>query len=75
MQSDAPNVTEYLKEAPEDRLETLKRLRDLCQEHLPDFDETMEYGMPSYSRERMDKPQIWFIYRQPYISRRGDGRW
>lgn len=50
MQSDAATVNEYLNEIPEDRLTALTQLRKLCQQHLTDFDESMEYGMPSYSR-------------------------
>ena len=51
MQSDAANVSEYLKEVPEDRLSALTQIRLLCREHLPEFEESMQYGMPSYSRE------------------------
>ena len=50
MQSDAATVSEYLKEVPEDRSSTLARIRELCQEYLTEFEESMQYGMPSYSR-------------------------
>lgn len=50
MQSNAPTVDEYLEEVPEDRVSALKHLRHLCQEHLVGFEESMMYGMPSYSR-------------------------
>jgi len=50
MQSDAATVNEYLKKVPEERLTALKQLRSLCQQHLTEFEESMEYGMPSYSR-------------------------
>jgi uncharacterized protein YdhG (YjbR/CyaY superfamily) len=50
MQSEAATVTEYLKEVPKDRLPALIHLRKLCREHLTEFEESMEYGMPSYSR-------------------------
>jgi len=50
MQSDATTVVEYLKEVPDDRLSALIQLRELCQEHLAEFEESMAYGMPSYSR-------------------------
>jgi uncharacterized protein YdhG (YjbR/CyaY superfamily) len=50
MQSEAATVTEYLKEVPEDRLPALTQIQRLCQQHLSEFEESMEYGMPSYSR-------------------------
>lgn len=50
MQSKAKDVTAYIDEAPADRREALNRLRDLCREILLDFEETMEYGGPSYKR-------------------------
>jgi uncharacterized protein YdhG (YjbR/CyaY superfamily) len=51
MQSDAATVSEYLKEVPEDRLSAISQIRTLCQEHLSEFEESMQYGMPSYSRD------------------------
>lgn len=51
MQSDAPTVNEYLAEVPADRLPALTQLRKLCQKHLHGFEENMQYGMPSYSRD------------------------
>jgi uncharacterized protein YdhG (YjbR/CyaY superfamily) len=51
MQSDAKTVSEYLKEVPQERTAALAHIRELCQEHLPEFDESMQYGMPSYSRD------------------------
>ena len=50
MQSNATTVNEYLEEVPEDRLVALTQLRKLCQKHLTGFEESMQYGMPSYSR-------------------------
>jgi uncharacterized protein YdhG (YjbR/CyaY superfamily) len=50
MQSQAKTVTAYLKEVPKDRLEALKRLRELCLKHLTGFEESMMYGGPCYSR-------------------------
>ncbi|MBK5109597.1 MAG: DUF1801 domain-containing protein [Anaerolineales bacterium] len=29
----------------------LTKIRELCQEHLAEFEESMQYGMPSYSRD------------------------
>lgn len=51
MQSDAKTVTEYLKEVPVERKTVLAQLRKLCRSHLKDFRESMEYSMPSYSRD------------------------
>ncbi|NJM41680.1 MAG: DUF1801 domain-containing protein [Anaerolineae bacterium] len=50
MQSQAKTVTAYLKEVPKDRLEGLKKLRELCLKHLTGFEESMMYGGPCYSR-------------------------
>ena len=50
MQSKAKDVTAYIEEAPAERQEGLTRLRDLCREILLDFEETMDYGGPSYKR-------------------------
>ena len=50
MQSTASTVDDYLDEAPPERVAALQALRRLCQAQLPDFDESMTYGMPCYSR-------------------------
>lgn len=50
MQSSAKTVTAYLKEVPAERKAALKQLRDLCRTKLTDFEETMDYGGPSYKR-------------------------
>ena len=50
MQSDAKTVSAYLEEVPVERRAALARLRALCLEHLPDYEEGMYYGMPGYSR-------------------------
>ena len=51
MQSNASSVSDYLNEVPDERLKAIIHIRELCQQHLPDFDESMQYGMPSYSRD------------------------
>ncbi|MEO8354437.1 MAG: DUF1801 domain-containing protein [Chloroflexota bacterium] len=43
-------MTTYIEESPAERPETLTRLRDLCRALLTDFEETMDYGGPCYSR-------------------------
>ncbi|MCC6643517.1 DUF1801 domain-containing protein [Candidatus Peregrinibacteria bacterium] len=53
MQSKAKTVTEYLKEVPSDRLDTLLEIRDLCLQNLNGFQESMQYGMPTYSRNNV----------------------
>ena len=50
MQSSAKTVHAYLKEVPAERQAALKQLRDLCRSVLVGFKESMEYGMPGYSR-------------------------
>ena len=66
MQSKAESVTAYLEEVPAERKEALTRLRDLCRTALKGFDETMEYGMPSYSRN--GKLEVAFASQKNYIS-------
>ena len=50
MQSDAATVDEYLAEVPEDRRERLELIRSMCLEHLPGYEEAMQWGMPVYRR-------------------------
>jgi len=50
MQSIAKDVTDYIKEAPAERQEALTRLRDLFRTTLNGFEESMDYGGPSYKR-------------------------
>jgi uncharacterized protein YdhG (YjbR/CyaY superfamily) len=50
MQSTAQTVTIYLNEVPVERESALAKLRDLCCLLLKNFEESMVYGMPSYSR-------------------------
>ena len=50
MRSKARDVTTYIEEAPTERQEALRRLRELCLAELTGFEEAMEYGGPSYKR-------------------------
>ena len=50
MQSTAKNVTAYLGEVPAERKAALIKLRALCCRSLKDFEESMNYGGPCYSR-------------------------
>jgi len=51
MQSKAPSV---------------KKLRDLCRQHLKDYKECMEYGMPAYKRE--GQVEVAFASQKQYVS-------
>ena len=51
MQSTATNVDAYLAEVPVERRDVLAAIRRLCLEHLPGYEEGMDYGMPSYSKD------------------------
>jgi uncharacterized protein YdhG (YjbR/CyaY superfamily) len=51
MQSSAKTVSAYLKEVPAERKAALKKLRDLYRATLTGFEESMTYGLPSYSRD------------------------
>jgi uncharacterized protein YdhG (YjbR/CyaY superfamily) len=66
MQSDAKSVDTYLEEVPAERVEALTQLRDLCRTTLKGFDESMEYGMPSYSRD--GEVEVAFASQKNYIS-------
>lgn len=50
MQSTAKTVTDYLEEIPTERKAALIKLRELCCTLLKDFEESMQYGSPCYSR-------------------------
>jgi len=65
MQSSATTVDAYIAEAPADRQPALQRLRALCLECLPDYEERMAYGMPAYDR---DGDGVAFASQKHYIS-------
>lgn len=67
MQSKATTVDAYLLEVPEARKEALRQLRKLCQENLVDYDESMEYGMPSY-KKKGGEIEVAFASQKNYIS-------
>ncbi len=67
MQSEAPDVTAYLEEVPPQRVESLKQLRALCRETLDGYEESMEYGMPSYRRAG-GEIEVAFASQKNYIS-------
>jgi uncharacterized protein YdhG (YjbR/CyaY superfamily) len=67
MQSDAKSVDKYLKEVPVERQETMITLRNLCTEILTGYEESMEYGMPSYNLPG-GEVEIAFASQKSYIS-------
>ena len=67
MQSDAKKVDEYLAEVPEERKEALAQLRQLCQDTLTGYEESMEYGMPSY-KVPGSEVEVAFASQKNYIS-------
>ena len=48
MKSGATTIPTYLEEPPEDRRATL---HEMIRRVVPDVDETMRYGMPTYERD------------------------
>ena len=53
MTSEAKNVSEYLANVPENRLEALVKLRGLCIDILTGYEESMSYKMPSYKKNNI----------------------
>jgi uncharacterized protein YdhG (YjbR/CyaY superfamily) len=66
VQSEAKTVSAYLKEVPAERLEALKQLRKQCREALTGFKESMDYGMPSYSRDGI--VEVGFMSQKHFIA-------
>jgi uncharacterized protein YdhG (YjbR/CyaY superfamily) len=66
VQSEAKTVSAYLKEVPAERLEALKQLRALCRSTLMGFKESMEYGMPGYSRDGV--VEVGFMSQKHFIA-------
>jgi uncharacterized protein YdhG (YjbR/CyaY superfamily) len=65
MQSNAKDVTTYIEEAPAERRDALRKLRDLCQEYLTGFSENMLYGGPCYSRN--GEAEVGFASQKNFI--------
>jgi uncharacterized protein YdhG (YjbR/CyaY superfamily) len=53
MQSKAATVDMYLKEVPDERLNALSKIRQLCITELKGYNETMQYGMPCYEKNNI----------------------
>ena len=67
MKSEATTVEEYLADVPEERRPALETLRTLCLEELAGYEEGMQYGMPSYSRDG-SAVEVAFASQKNYIS-------
>jgi uncharacterized protein YdhG (YjbR/CyaY superfamily) len=67
MKSDATTVEEYLADVPEERRPALETLRALCLDELAGYEEEMQYGMPSYSRDG-STVEVAFASQRNYIS-------
>jgi uncharacterized protein YdhG (YjbR/CyaY superfamily) len=65
MKSEAKNVSEYLKETPEERVTALNKIRELCLTYLPDHEECMVYKMPSYKRN--NQVEVAFASQKQHI--------
>jgi uncharacterized protein YdhG (YjbR/CyaY superfamily) len=50
MHSTAPDVVTYLQHVPLDRVACLTELRQFCLNTLIEYEEGMDYGMPSYKK-------------------------
>jgi uncharacterized protein YdhG (YjbR/CyaY superfamily) len=66
MQSNAKDVTAYLKEVPADRLECLATLRNLCLETLTGYEEAIDYRLPCYKKNGVG--EVAFASQKNYIS-------
>jgi uncharacterized protein YdhG (YjbR/CyaY superfamily) len=66
MQSQAKDVNQYLKEVPAERLEALRQLREMCLITLKGYEESMAYGMPSYTKDGI--VEVAFASQKQYIS-------
>lgn len=60
------DVPRYIDDAPEERREFLNPLRVACREMLVGFEETMDYGMPSY--KRAGEVEVAFASRARYVA-------
>lgn len=66
MKSNAKTVAAYLKELPKDRMNVLKKFRELCLAILVGYEESMMYGMPCYSRNEI--VEVAFASQKNFIS-------
>ena len=59
VQSAAATVDDYMQTVEPERREALERLRALCLENLPGWEEKMEWGMPGYGPQGADPVLSW----------------
>src|SRR5579864_1029333 len=71
MKSKAASVQEYVAEVPADRRKAIAQLRSLCKKNLVGFEESIDYGMPCYMRDRV--MGFAFASQKQYISLYGCG--
>jgi uncharacterized protein YdhG (YjbR/CyaY superfamily) len=66
MTSKAADVASYVEEVPEERRAAIEKLRSLCRQHLPGYEECMEFGMPGYKRN--GALELSFASQKQYIA-------
>jgi uncharacterized protein YdhG (YjbR/CyaY superfamily) len=66
VRSDVNDVDSYLAQVPEGRRAVLAGMREVCRRLLVGFAESMNYGMPSYSRDGI--AEIAWASQKRYIS-------
>lgn len=67
VQSKAATVDAYLGEVDATRQEAARRLRDLCRDLLPGWEEMMRWGMPGYGPPGAD-PAVSFNIQKRHIA-------
>lgn len=67
VQSTAGTVDEFMSGVEDDRAAALCRLRSLCREHFPEWQERMQWGMPGYGPKDSDAV-VSFNNQKQYIS-------
>ena len=65
MHSSAPDVLTYLQHVPVDRVACLTELRQLCLSILSEYEEGMDYGMPTYKKQ--GRVEVGFASQKRYI--------
>src|SRR5688500_10414467 len=66
VKSSVTTVDQYIAGAPEERRQALATLRELCLDELAGYEEGIDHGMPSYSRE--GTVEVSFASQKNYIS-------
>lgn len=67
MQHATPEVDAYIAAVPDRRRPALEQLREMCVEILDGYEESLDYGMPSYRRVD-DEIEVAFASQVRYIS-------